>query len=57
MKFDAQQGFEPSQRVLSTPKKSEIDDFDAFEAVFAKNYGTKLVLNCEININNARFPY
>ena len=36
-------------------KKSEIDDFDAYEAIFAKNRGTKLVLNFEIIIDDARF--
>ena len=48
-------------RTLSTcieyPKKSEIDDFNAFEAVFAKNSGTKLVLNFKTDINHACFPY
>lgn len=42
---------------IEYPKKSEIDDFDAFEAVFAKNRGTKLALNYEININHVCFLY
>ena len=36
---------------------SEIDDFDVYEAIFVQNIGTKLVLNCKININNAHFQY
>ena len=36
-------------------KKSETRDFDTYEAIFAQNRGTKLVLNFKININHARF--
>ena len=38
-------------------KKSEIDDFDVYEAIFVQNIGTKLVLNWKININDACLPY
>ena len=31
--------------------------FHEIRAVFTQNVGTKLVLNCEININDARFLY
>jgi len=52
-KIVAQQGFKPSQRVLSTKNTRLISIFMKSERFLPKI----LVLNCEINTNVAHFLY